>query len=79
MLVKALVGGRDERGIPRPIGNGSHIGNKLHHEGWGDRGHLHGHHDHLGGESDPQQPWTGGSTPGAYNTGHNGPCLRSDQ
>ena len=34
----------------------------------GNRGNLHGHCDHFGGEGDHQWPWTGGLDPGAYNT-----------
>ena len=44
-----------------------------------DRGNLHGHCDYLGGAGDPQWPWTGGLSPGAYNTGQYGPHLVSNK
>ena len=73
-------------GIPRPIDGRSYVGPcggdhecMLHCEGWGDRGHLHGHGNHLCWESGPQWPWTGDLSPGAQDTRHNRPHLRSSQ
>ena len=52
---------------------------KPYHERQGDRGHLHGHCDHLSGIGDPQWPQTGDLSPGAHNTRCNRPHLRSSQ
>ena len=48
-------------GTPRPVDNrcyvspwGSNHEHKSYGEGWGDMSHLHGHCNHLGGESGPQ-------------------------
>ena len=40
---------------------------------------LHGYRDHFSGESDPQWLQTGDLSPGAYNTGHHRPGVRSNQ
>ena len=68
----------------KPLGGRSYVSPwggdyeyKLHHEGWGDRGHLHGHSNHLSRDSGPQWPWTGNLDPGAQDTRHNRPHLRS--
>ena len=52
---------------------------QLHCKRQGDRGNLHGHHNHLSGVGDPQWPQTGGLGPGSYNTGCHRPHLRSNQ
>ena len=52
---------------------------KWYCDGWGDRGHLHGHCNHLSGEGGSQWPWTEDLSPGAHDTGHYRPHLRSNQ
>ena len=61
MSKEGPVTSRGPQGIPRPIDGRSYVGPwggnheyKLHYEGRGDGGHLHGHGNHLGWESGPQ-------------------------
>ena len=69
-------------GTPRPVDDRTYVDPwsgdhecTSYCEGWADRGHLHGHCNHLSGESGPQWPWTEDLSQRAYNTGHNGPHL----
>ena len=86
MSVEGPIARRGLQSTPKPIDNriygspwnGNHE-HKLYCERWSDRGHLHGHCNHLNGERDPQWPWTGDLSPGAYNTGHNRRHLKSNQ
>ena len=86
MFVEGSVTRRGLQGGPWPVEDGSIIrachGNYEHQphcERWGDRGDLHGHCDHFSGAGDPQWPWTGGLSPGAYHMGCHRPCLGSKQ
>ena len=86
MSVEGPDTGRGLKSTSRPINDRSYIGtcsgnneHKPYCERQGDGGHLHGYHDHLSGESDPQEPQTGDLSPGAYNTGCNGCGVVSNQ
>ena len=55
MSKKRSIIGRGARSIPKPIGGRSYVSPwggdheyKSHHEGQGDRHHLHGHGNHFG-------------------------------
>ena len=48
-----------------------------HSPGWGHWGYIHGHGDHLGGESGPWGPLHGGQPPRTHCGGHHWPLIGS--
>ena len=58
----------------------THSGNYAcypHSPGWGHQGYIHGHSDHLGGESGPWEPLHGGQPPRTHHGGYHWALIGS--